>query len=758
MAAPTRAFRPRLLMAGVLITLLCAVVLQSMDLIFHVGAWQWQILLIFAVTVLPATVVASVLPPRRETLALVSGASAGAVTWFVLLIGTGRAGEWLRHPVDMFDQAAQVVNTAATPFDPAGPVGDLLLLMGLMLGIAASSLLVGVGAPFATGGFLSLLLLAPVAATGVVVDRSLIIAAGVLLVLLAWTAAPRISVPGLTMAALAGVIAVGVVAAMPDATDRVWNPAVVKSPVNSTVPDVTVSLAEDLKKRSGSRVFSFETATPGAHYFTLATLADFEDGRWTPKEDAREDGAVSLDEPRSAQTPPGLQSTTVTMDGLRSEWLPLPQSAYRVVPTEERPEDRSDFEPDKWTWMTDSATAKASKAVTRDGDLYTVESVPLVSSRLGEVDLGALAASGVDTGTIDQASYLELPGEMPTSLRDAANEAAGGVTDRIQAGYALENWFRTSGFSYDDSVPYDPGAEGPYSVMESLLTQRSGFCVHYASTFTVMARELGIPARMAVGYAARTNAEGPTNVKARELHAWPEILVDGIGWVAFEPTPGGPGGLEVSAEGQPAEETPAEETPEPPEPSEEPPAESETPSETPEPPEPSEPSEPSTIPQPEEMPEDPASPEVDEEDSGFTIPLPVLVAVGVVLLLLAPALVRWLVGRWRRRGITSGGHPAQDAWSEATAKATDLGLSPASGDLRARTPEAWAEQLGGDQVQALASAASAERFGGRDYSDSREDLRGLLDGAVEDLSGRGSRVTRVLAVLVPRSLFRRRGL
>jgi hypothetical protein len=131
--------------------------------------------------------VASVLPPRRETLALVSGASAGAVTWFVLLIGTGRAGEWLRHPVDMFDQAAQVVNTAATPFDPAGPVGDLLLLMGLMLGIAASSLLVGVGAPFATGGFLSLLLLAPVAATGVVVDRSLIIAAGVLLVLLAWT-------------------------------------------------------------------------------------------------------------------------------------------------------------------------------------------------------------------------------------------------------------------------------------------------------------------------------------------------------------------------------------------------------------------------------------------------------------------------------------------------------------------------------------------------------------------------------------------
>lgn len=729
-SASTRSFRPRLLMAGVLITLLCAVVLQSMDLIFHVGAWQRQILLIFGVTVLPATAVAAVLPPRRETLALVSGALVGAGTWLALFLGTGRAGEWLRRPVDMFDRAAQIVNTAATPFDPTGPVSDLLLLMGLMLGIAAASLLVGVGAPFATGGFLSLLLLAPVAATGVVVDRPLIIAAGVLLVLLAWTAAPRISLPGLTMAALAGVIAVGVVAAMPDATDRVWNPAVVKSPVNSTVPDVTVSLAEDLQKRSGSRVFSFETETPGAHYFTLATLADFDGGRWTPREDAAD---ISLDEPRSAQVPPGLESTTVTMDGLRSEWLPLPQSAYRVVPPDEH---RNDFDPGKWTWMTDSATAKASTAVTRDGDLYTVESVPLVSSRLGDVDLSALAASGVDTGAIDQASYLELPGEVPASLRGAATEAAGGATDRIQAGYALENWFRTGGFRYDDSVPYDPGADpdSPYSVMESLLTQRAGFCVHYASTFTVMARELGIPTRMAVGYAARSNADGPTNVKARELHAWPEILVDGVGWVAFEPTPGGPGGMDVPAEGQPAGESPAQETPEP-----------------------TEPSESSEIPQSEEMPEDPESPEVDEDDaadSGFTVPLPVLVAAGVILLLLVPALVRWLVGRWRRRGITSGDHPAQDAWSETTAKATDLGLSPAVADLRARTPEAWAEQLGGEQVQALASAASAERFGGRDYSDSREELRGLLDGAVEDLAGRGGRAARVLAVLVPRSLFR----
>ncbi|MFZ9628505.1 MAG: transglutaminase domain-containing protein, partial [Ilumatobacteraceae bacterium] len=57
--------------------------------------------------------------------------------------------------------------------------------------------------------------------------------------------------------------------------------------------------------------------------------------------------------------------------------------------------------------------------------------------------------------------------------------------------------------------------------------------------FAVMARTLGMPARVAVGFTPG-EAVGPTTfrVYGRHAHAWPEVWFAGIGWVAFEPTPG----------------------------------------------------------------------------------------------------------------------------------------------------------------------------------------------------------------------------
>jgi hypothetical protein len=54
----------------------------------------------------------------------------------------------------------------------------------------------------------------------------------------------------------------------------------------------------------------------------------------------------------------------------------------------------------------------------------------------------------------------------------------------------------------------------------------------------VMARALGIPARVAVGFLPGTpNEDGTRTVTLRDAHAWPELYFDGVGWVRFEPTP-----------------------------------------------------------------------------------------------------------------------------------------------------------------------------------------------------------------------------
>jgi transglutaminase superfamily protein/uncharacterized protein DUF4129 len=75
--------------------------------------------------------------------------------------------------------------------------------------------------------------------------------------------------------------------------------------------------------------------------------------------------------------------------------------------------------------------------------------------------------------------------------------------------------------------------------------------VQFASTYAVMARTLGIPARVAVGFTPGTrNADGTYHVSSHDAHAWPEIYLTGQGWThLFDPTPAragvAPGGSDL---------------------------------------------------------------------------------------------------------------------------------------------------------------------------------------------------------------------
>ena len=78
--------------------------------------------------------------------------------------------------------------------------------------------------------------------------------------------------------------------------------------------------------------------------------------------------------------------------------------------------------------------------------------------------------------------------------------------------------------------------------MASFLDVKSGYCVHYASAFALMARTLDMPSRIVVGYLPGVNTstvvdgQNVRSVLSGQLHSWPEVYFDGIGWVAFEPT------------------------------------------------------------------------------------------------------------------------------------------------------------------------------------------------------------------------------
>jgi transglutaminase-like putative cysteine protease len=115
---------------------------------------------------------------------------------------------------------------------------------------------------------------------------------------------------------------------------------------------------------------------------------------------------------------------------------------------------------------------------------------------------------------------------------------AGAVTT-TQKAQALEAYFLDN-FAYDLNV----AAGSSITDITTFLQRRSGYCEQFAATFAAMARVLGIPSRVAIGYRLGTydSAKGVYRVTGHDAHAWPEVYIAGQGWVRFEPTPSSTGG------------------------------------------------------------------------------------------------------------------------------------------------------------------------------------------------------------------------
>jgi hypothetical protein len=83
-----------------------------------------------------------------------------------------------------------------------------------------------------------------------------------------------------------------------------------------------------------------------------------------------------------------------------------------------------------------------------------------------------------------------------------------------------------------------PLPKGKDAVDQFLFVDQRGFCEQIGTSLVVMLRSLGIPARLAVGYAAgeRNPFTGLYEVRAKDAHAWAEVYFPGVGWQAFDPT------------------------------------------------------------------------------------------------------------------------------------------------------------------------------------------------------------------------------
>ena len=163
------------------------------------------------------------------------------------------------------------------------------------------------------------------------------------------------------------------------------------------------------------------------------------------------------------------------------------------------------------------------------GDQY------VVLSQVSNADATSLRQAGTDYPEWVRRRYLQLPASLPARVRLLAEEITADADNPYDKAIALEQYLRRN-ITYDLTPPDLPAGRDYVDFL--LFDSRRDYCSGYATAMTVLARSVGIPARVAAGYAEGeyTPERGVFRVRERDSHSWPEIYFPGYGWIEFEPT------------------------------------------------------------------------------------------------------------------------------------------------------------------------------------------------------------------------------
>ncbi len=132
-------------------------------------------------------------------------------------------------------------------------------------------------------------------------------------------------------------------------------------------------------------------------------------------------------------------------------------------------------------------------------------------------------------------TYTALP-RLPENVKATAYRVVGEESSPYRQAVLLQEYLQNGEFQYTltpGSVPRNR------DFVDYFLETKQGYCTYFASAMTVMARTLGIPARLVSGYGLQYRDEnGDWVALQKNAHAWVECYFYGIGWIAFDPTAG----------------------------------------------------------------------------------------------------------------------------------------------------------------------------------------------------------------------------
>jgi transglutaminase-like putative cysteine protease len=489
------------------------------------------------------------------------------------------------------------------------------------------------------------------------------------------------------------------------------------------VDNPIVDLRRDLRLPQNLPVISYRTTTDTPDYIKLVTLDEFDGERWRPSQRSVRNIENDPGESSRLPDPPGLSQlvprTNVrtrfqVTDALESRWLPTPYPATTL----EAPGDWG-YDPDTLDIV---SRGKSSAGLTYDVSTLKLKLEP------AELDAAGPAPSAVFS------RYTELPSDLPKQVKNTALRQVGDAKTNYDKAIALQTWFRTD-FSYNINV--EPGHSE--SAMLDFLADKRGYCEQFAATMAIMARTLGIPARVGVGYMAGTRQpDDRWLVTAHDSHAWPELYFADYGWVRFEPTPQAQTGLAPSWT-VPDSTTPSAPRPEAtsnPDDSRQNPTSSATPEAVPGENDPLQPS-----------PDAPAGPRIS--------PVPFLIVAAILVVAVVPLLIRTAIRQVRLSPRQPAGRLIEGTWRELADATIDAGLSWDDAATPRATGTRLRPKVPQDAVPALQFVVGAvERSRYAPDPGTAGDITESLKVLTRALRSTGTRSQQVRALLLPPSLWR----
>lgn len=515
---------------------LCAAVVPLLSVVAP-GPWLLGVLLMTAGLLTVGAVLRRFGAPAVGVFLAEAAVWAGAVTaaFFApeALLGVIPTPEVFGTIPVLVQQAASEILVGVAPLPPTTGVSFLIVAAMGVLTIVLDHVAITARLPLLASVALIAVWLIPAIAvpSGVNVLAFVFLACAVLVLIRAEARTRETPEPGSSSGVTAVALTIGTVAVIAAlAGAPALPPPAVTAAGNGTLAsiDPTLNLGDDLRRRTDVTVLSVRTDGPVMPYLRVATLSFFNGDIWRPDrlrsvplaEEGMEPVVVD-DDIRVTQ-----YRTNVAVSNLASAYAPVSYPAVEVNGLD-----------GIWRTVPYSRTVLSGQSNAQGQDYEVVSQVPrptLEQIRAADADVDDL---NVDVFT--------LPENTPAIVGELATEVTAEATNDYDRLVALQSWFRGRDFTYSLQSPVLEGFDGTGSdAVASFLEVKEGYCIHFAGAFALMARALDMPSRIVVGFLPGTYtgevAEGQrlAEVKTSQLHAWPEVHFEGIGWVPFEPTKG----------------------------------------------------------------------------------------------------------------------------------------------------------------------------------------------------------------------------